>query len=704
MSIKSIRIENLLSYDCLLINNIKDINCIIGKNNVGKSNLLKLISFFYKKIDGVKSLPPELHSNYSSYGSISIEYDLSRIKNIVTSNRKSKTDFFKHIYNTFFKGSPVGFEKGIFSNKTTDTSFTLTLTIHSNDALSWSTKNNAEIDLIGYLFPFFEIETRHINLYDWDKLWELVSRLKSFKVSNISKEEIVNFINDKISPSSNAYRDFTSKIQDITKVSSYSYREKVLNYVKIGLNGQKFNIGGNDLKTQSDGTNSFEYLSLFLELLISLTRREYISPVVYIDEPEVGLHPKANERLIYELYQTYESFKKTKDAFEKGKYSTPLPKLFFATHSANITKHIIKYFRENHQILHFKMEDNRTRVGVMRSTYEDRRFLNIFSDNEARLFFSDIILFVEGDTELEAFSNFSLSKKFVHLNQVEIYQASSNVYLENLNPNRSKLSIPYYYLFDRDKTIQYEIHGRQCKVMLQGNGKLFNLKDKNIDEEIKYYKKGYSSEYREQVISLMAIKSAEGTYLTFNNKTLDFDNLSKAYNDQLMLDIDNYLLKKNIIILRSTFEECLINEHSISLFLLWLQEVNGIDHKLIIDYLNGNEYINKKVLASYVRLVFNGKANIGVPYKSIDKSKGAFNFGKRMLCMVENKIHSRNYFSGKTGGWVTSFLDFAISHLEKESASSFEEFETKFSLVFPEFYSMIEMLRLDRGKGTMKVV
>ncbi|EIK2613167.1 retron Eco8 family effector endonuclease, partial [Salmonella enterica] len=335
---------------------------------------------------------------------------------------------------------------------------------------SWSTKNNAEIDLIGYLFPFFEIETRHINLYDWDKLWDLISRLKSFKVDGVKKEEIIDFLNEKISPNSNAYKDFTSKIQDITKVSSYSYRERVLNYVKIGLNGQTFNVGGKDLTTQSDGTNSLEYLSLFLKLLVSLTRREYISPIVYIDEPEIGLHPKANEKLIYELYQSYESFKKSKESFEKGKYATPLPKIFIATHSANIAKHIIKYFKDNHQILHFRIEENHTRVGVMKSTYEDRRFLNIFNDNEARLFFSDIILFVEGDTELEAFSNFSLSKKYPHMNNVELYQAGSNVYLENLNPNRSKLSIPYFYLFDRDKTLQYEVTKRQCKVMLQGNG------------------------------------------------------------------------------------------------------------------------------------------------------------------------------------------------------------------------------------------
>ena len=695
MSIKSIRIENLLSYDTLIINNIKGLNCVIGKNNVGKSNLLKLLSFFYKKIDNIKCIPPELHSNYSSHGSISIQYDLTRIKNIVTSKRKGKTDFFKHIYNTFFKGSPMGVEKDFFTNRINDTTFTLKLTIHSNNAFSWSTKNNSEIDLIGYLFPFFEIETRHINLYDWDKLWDLISRLKSFKVDGVKKEEIIDFLNEKISPNSNAYKDFTSKIQDITKVSSYSYRERVLNYVKIGLNGQTFNVGGKDLTTQSDGTNSLEYLSLFLKLLVSLTRREYISPIVYIDEPEIGLHPKANEKLIYELYQSYESFKKTKGSFEKGKYATPLPKIFIATHSANIAKHIIKYFKDNHQILHFRIEENHTRVGVMKSTYEDRRFLNIFNDNEARLFFSDIILFVEGDTELEAFSNFSLSKKYPHMNNVELYQAGSNVYLENLNPNRSKLSIPYFYLFDRDKTLQYEVTKRQCKVMLQGNGGLFSLKPEKLDSEIEYYMKGYSSEYRVQVSILNDIKSSEGKVLSFNNKTLDFDNISKAYVNKLVDNIDSYLSNKNIIVLSSTFEECLINENSLPLFLLWLHHSNGIDVDNILKNLEGLTYFNYRTLATYLRLIFNGKATTGLVYKHL-KNKD-FKLGQRLLNIVEREIQKKCFYTGKTGGWVTSFLDFAIAHLELEAAKTSTSFDSKFSLIFPEFYSMIDKLRLDRG-------
>ncbi len=82
MAIKSIKIKNLLSFDELIIDNFEDINCIVGRNNAGKSNLLKLIRFFYNKLEGKRELPPTLNSNYSTFGTITIVYDTSRIKQI----------------------------------------------------------------------------------------------------------------------------------------------------------------------------------------------------------------------------------------------------------------------------------------------------------------------------------------------------------------------------------------------------------------------------------------------------------------------------------------------------------------------------------------------------------------------------------------------------------------------------------------------
>lgn len=46
MTINAIHIENLLSFEKVTIDDINTFNCIIGRNNVGKSNLLKAIAFF----------------------------------------------------------------------------------------------------------------------------------------------------------------------------------------------------------------------------------------------------------------------------------------------------------------------------------------------------------------------------------------------------------------------------------------------------------------------------------------------------------------------------------------------------------------------------------------------------------------------------------------------------------------------------------
>ena len=358
MGIKSIRIKNLLSFDDVLINEIKDINCIIGQNNAGKSNLLSLINYFYDKLEDKQVIPPKLFSSYSTLGSISITFDTTRLRQVVTS--KQDNPYLKHIYNVFFKNEPIEIVK-MFSmvipcrNRDKQSLFELTLTINSDDSIGWSNGNKDVREILSRVFPFFAIETRRIDLYDWDKLWRLISKLKFLNTKNLKNEEIIEFIDSKVSSKSNSYRDYVNKIEGITTTSPYSYQEKVLNYVKVGLEGHTFNIDGEELLLQSDGTNSHKYLELFINLMIALTRREFITPTLYIDEPEIGLHPKRNEELIHQLYDVYKSFKKTKDEREVGKYKTPYPNIIFATHSPNIVKYIIRLFRnkDEHQILHF---------------------------------------------------------------------------------------------------------------------------------------------------------------------------------------------------------------------------------------------------------------------------------------------------------------------------------------------------------------
>jgi predicted ATP-dependent endonuclease of OLD family len=518
MGIKSIRIKNLLSFENLVINDFKDINCIIGQNNVGKSNLLKLMRFFYSRLEGKRELTPELFSKYSAYGSITIVFDTTRIKRIVTS-KKNNSKFLKHIYNVLFKGEPRGFFK-LFSstNSNESSSYELTLKIHSDDSCHWSIKNESIRNILNYLYPFFEIETRHIDLYDWDKLWFLISKLKSFNVADLDHSDIVEFFDSNISEGSGSYSDYIDKIQKITDTSKYSYREKVLNYVKVGLKGHTFMIAGESLSYQSDGTNSHKYLEIFLDLLISLTRREYITPTVYIDEPETGLHPKRNEELISKLHDVYSSYQKTTEEREIGRYKTPYPRIIFSTHSPNILKYVIRLFEGNQQILHFsKPKQGFTSVRKMNSHFDDPRFLNIFSDNEARLFFSHFILFVEGATELELFGNLKLQNKFSKLKKVDLYQMN-DVTQKYVNPSYSNVSIPYLVLYDSDVMVDFNFNNDTYSF----NTEKINLKTL----QRKYSKSFFNVQTNKTKSALKSLLLNEGSKLEFEANKLDIKKFS----------------------------------------------------------------------------------------------------------------------------------------------------------------------------------
>jgi predicted ATP-dependent endonuclease of OLD family len=721
MSIKSIKIKNLLSFDELIIHDLKDINCIVGKNNTGKSNLLKLIRFFYNKLDNKRELPPTLNSNYSTYGLITITYDTSRINKIVTSEtNRHKSKFFKYIFNVLFKledHTPSMFEIQEINKNST---FELTLTISADNSTKWSTSNEDVLNIINYLYPFFDIETRHINLYDWDKLWFIVSKLKSFNINNIKQDDIIDFFDERISNESKGYKDYISKIQNITKPDKYNYREKVLNYVRAGLKGQTFLIEDKTLEEQSDGTNSHRFIEIALELLISLSRRDYINPTIYIDEPEIGLHPKKNEELISKLYDVYSSYQNTTDEKIKGKYKTPYPKIIFATHSPNIVKEVIKLFDINQQILHFSknIKDN-TIVQKMHSTYDDddKKFLNIFSDNEARLFFSNFILFVEGATEQEVFSNHKLINRIKNnkgrkfLQNIDVY-ATNELVLRCMNPSYSNTSIPYLVVYDADKLIKIDTASK----------KLIFLKTCiNFITYLKIYKKSYIGSQQRLIYDfLLQLKNwGESYLLRFSSNKLYIENL----NYPLLIKYlnDNFLLKENYFLNKTTIEEVLINKNNFYLLKKWLLKefwkalqtslnpkmpksvIEKIKRKKFEELKNFKKYMNenfpeeKEKIAVFI-LLFGGKTETLIKIGSEnyiflnEDLRGKIATTREKFLSLDLK-----YLLGKTSGWVTLFLDFAIDHIEnhltqEDVKKRDKEFRDEFKKYFEELYDIITII------------
>ncbi|WP_404320261.1 retron Eco8 family effector endonuclease [Malaciobacter canalis] len=739
MGIKSIEIKNLLSFDELNIPNLQDINCIVGVNNVGKSNLLKLLRFFYNKLENKKELPPELNNKYSSFGSITITYKISsRLKKRL--KEKEEDNLFNDLE--------------IFENESETSTFCLMLTINSNNSVYWSIKNYKILKIINYYYPFFEIEGRNVSLHNWDKLWDLISSLKSF---NLSKLETILFKNDTLEENDTfkEYISYVKEIQSAIKTSPYSYKEKFLNYLKIQLTGSKFLNEDNILETQSDGTNAHKYIETFLTLLIVLTRRDYITPTIYIDEAEIGLHPKKNEELIDSLFQTYSRYNS----------NTPYPNIIFSTHSPNIVKQIIKLF-DNQQIFHFYRNNEKekyTRVSKLNSKLEEK-FINVLSDNESRLFFSDFILFVEGETELEIFSNKKLHEKFPKLKRIDIYKSSSNVIGANINPSNIKASIPYLFLFDADKIYEFSKEKKHYKLHLKNKNKLLYTlpegnvrKDRNFDNLISKYKKGFNSKYNQIYNNLVKIKNLNNMKF----KSIAFtNNLEKENFNFMQKLLNSYLAMNNVRFVKTTIEETLINHNSKKIFFQWLVKKYNIrfdeilyqtkksknkifcykkrvdNYKII--YLNPRNSLKDHIyfknrrrkridnlLIDYIRVIyFNGKfdnlKDSISKSKTLEEREKVFNTIKKQLKTSSIKLTEKQERAilkkleidedtkielilkslvskinniglkkhDKTSGWASDFLNFAIDKIEKSSKDN-NEFNNNFKSNFRELYDII---------------
>ena len=707
MSIKSIEVNNVLSFDSLKIDSVKDINCLVGKNNVGKSNLFKLVRFFYGKIEGRRELSPELNSNYSAVGFIRIVFDTDRIFRIVTSQKNTNKKFFRHIANVLFSaeaeeritGRKVGSssiprgwilsaarksERGWYSD------YPITLNIKSDGTSEWDVKDRNVLKIINYLFPYLGVDARRLELHEWKIIWDLISRLKSFDVNKINNKNVLDFFDKQFGEQSKSYSSFISTINAAISTKKYSYREEVLSYIKAGLEGHSFVVNGQDLDMQSDGTNAYFFLDTLVTLMVALTRKEYISPFLFVDEPELGLHPKRCEALIINLSETFHKYRVGKGGKSIKK---PFPNFFFFTHSPNLVKEVIKRFQENHQVLHVSKRESKTsRVVRLDSRYNKNNFLATFSDNEARLFFSDFILFVEGQTELEAFGNVKLRRQFEYLDNVDIYQNSSNTSNESINPSSTNAAIPYLFLFDADKaySVTY-LSTDEVKVDLKNNGALIELHKNKLKKAARYFSRGHSTIFKQQLKNIGYLEFFTNSNNKVNKILLTYEDRT-AYNS-FNRALQSYLLFNNVKLLSDTFEGCLICLSASELFYRWLKEKCNVNIDNIVK--NARAINNEKRLVDFLRIRFNGKSETLLSKKVINKKKNVSGWALRYLSKIEAAF-SKASAPSKTDGWVTSFLDFSIEQILAEAKAEKREFKELFKGYFPEFYDIIQRLHPDR--------
>lgn len=409
-----------------------------------------------------------------------------------------------------------------------------------------------------------------------------------------------------------------------------------------------------------------------------------------------------------------------------------------STHSPNILKYAVRLFKNRQQIIHFSKEREKgTQVSKLNSQYNDARFLNIFSDNEARLFFSNFILFVEGATELELFRNYKLCSKFPLLNSIDVYE-TNEVILKYLNPNYSRAAIPFLVLNDADVLVKFDY--TKNKLTLDSGKYNFNkITKKNL---LDFHSKKDSRK-----------KSVLEYINSQNSKITKFDTANIGFET---FPIQNYIKSINEIINEqhchltyTTIEGTLITEQSLPIFEKWLiykftrsmkykgsntapiKWFTSLETQLKSNKKSNTDVFNQiisfnytscdlldiessfvkkistqhlkdcknkllrysnspKVILNVLRVVFEGKTDNLLSRLHDDY----INTVDRQFIDLVKEIRTKYFYTlspimGKTGGWVTDFIDFSICYIEKNTNSN-QDFRRKFAFTFPELSDIIK--------------
>ncbi|MBE7899233.1 retron Eco8 family effector endonuclease [Paenibacillus polymyxa] len=688
MSIKKITIKNCKSIEFLELNLNMNINCFIGINNVGKSNIMKIIHFFYINLTK-EFYDDSMFSKSNPYNDeveISIEYNfkglLDKVQGNTNVNNGFLDDFFSNInFSQFHSGlDPLNdivekvkkyADKYIKNDKCT-----LTLKYNrQNKSINWNIKDYEFRAFISVRFPVFFLESRNIDLYNWESIWKLIGEIAPFrkKVSITGNIEGIFELDDEGRDNySTVIQDIISEIEKSNiRVKQSNIYEKISQIIQLQLGGNGFEYEAHNLKIGSYGMNSYSFMSLYVKLILRLFNNKHLSsPLIMIDEPELHLHLKKVEQFTREIKE-YERFSTTK--------------WIFATHSPTFVKNIIVE-HENYEIFHVTNTEFFNKSYVSRINGFKEKKHKLISDNEANLFFSEVCFFVEGDTELEVFRNNNLRILHPKLNKIDIYAFDGKEdKLKLVNPNDRKTKINYLVMIDMDKILNYS--PKKKKYMLSGSAYLNVIKNRNIIKREKYhYTKKFNDTFR--------VRSEITQRLNSNKFEVDSTGLCIEQSEEraeLIELIQQYYDQYNFMPLETTIEGAIINKRNYHFFLQWIKEHDWNQENFDNLYSDLQTEDHK---ATFLRLVFFGKTDWFSSEKEGNNNNQEFVKKLKVIKEIRKQLKESTLdFGDKTSGWVTNYLNWFFDRkLKIEKSEDVFVNRSLFQASFPELGKVIEKL------------
>ncbi|AIF45169.1 retron Eco8 family effector endonuclease [Virgibacillus sp. SK37] len=634
-------------------------NCIIGQNGVGKTTFIKALQYFYNSLEGKKSdfIIFDKNNPYNEFAEIELIFDYK---------------YFVNVYEVYWLKKIIGEMKQsdfmdnigeLISFVDRNNMLAIRLYIDKEGNTEWAPRLSFELrKVLKTIYPFYYISIKNNDHTNWETLWEMVGDMAKLPSFNL-EEDLGDLIYQQYGES---YRKIIDILRDKLDrnnivISPFTNQEKFLNAIKLQLGGEKLRYKYKELSYFSEGTNSFNYLQLFCSLVAKIAEQKLKIPLLLIDEPEVGLHPKYIDDLMSNLIR------------DENKSQS-----IIVTHAPRVLKNVIKK-TQDYNILHATNQMNGYADITTIYQFQDHRERNILSDEESSYYFSEQIVFVEGDTELELFDNNNLLTLFPFLKKIDFYSfEGKTVKISTIHPDIRNTKIPYIIIVDNDYIFEVDYAG---KVLLKNGQKDFlnpldNVRFKKQHEKEMFHFGGNGKLYdiRMKINSLSSY-----TYSLDKYWCIVYGDYFKTFKELIKL----YCLKYKVYPVNTTIEGSLVNYNNLELFRDWLIANNPHDQNQINDLFNISN--NKEALSTAFRLIVNGKYDT---LKKImkDNRTNSFPDNIRKSYLLINRFRRRY---DKTSGWVSAWLDYVFSK-EINIHNTREEQEKQFSIYFPELYDIIK--------------
>lgn len=544
LPVTHIRIENYKSIKRCDID-LNNTTALIGANGTGKTNILEAIHYFYSNLteNNISESIFDANNRFSNEVKITLTFDLSNFVIISKTKTNDLDDLFEDAVE---KSRHSEYFKSIISLVSSKKEKTISIQMSQvkGRGIQWS-ESFQKRTIIKSLFPFFYIDVRNLDLNEWSKVWKILGELS--KVSNAERKTLEGQVRELVENDVETANKVKAirKVFDLSEVSIVPKTSKdfATALSKLYFSGEQIQQKGRGLHYFSTGTNSVKYIELLLRAINEIARNKMKEPVVLVDEPEISLHPNFIDELA-DVIMILDSKLKP----------------IISTHSSRLIKRMLSF--ENLTLYNVRLENDHTVISLMKrfQQYSPSSKYRVLDDH-INSYFSKGILFVDGETELELFSNPYLRILFPFLKTIDVFQAMSQEPILNImNPRKTKSNVPYICLIDADKTFRYNTANR-C----------FELKNeyfKNPKERFYFRNKKSKSDYLYH-LHLRIIGMAEKLKVHyyepyFSCNDINLENFTKT--------IHKYLMSYGVFMFRTTIEGALVSEHNLPFSLEFLKK------------------------------------------------------------------------------------------------------------------------------------